>query len=319
MAASAVARETICALRRDIARIEGRLAERLDMPAGARAGTDDAGIVLRRDGAAAPGAGLLPTGAARLDAALGGGLPAAALTEIHGRQTREAAAVAGFALALAARSKAVTAERPLLWITAGGMAAEAGKPYAPGVLQRFSVPAEALLVAAPRRLEDALWVAEEAAALAVLSAVILELRGAQRRLDLTATRRLHRRARTAGRPVYLLRHAGLPEPTAAPVRLVVAPAPAGERATLSGPLAGSIGPPAFAVTVARSPAAIVATMVLEWMSDECAFRERASVLRDVAATPDPGAVVPLSGDGADPAGEMGPRLALSRRDLRKSA
>ena len=89
MATGAVARETIVALRRQIARIEGTLPERLEAP-GAAFGAD--APVIRRDGVADS---LLRTGIGPLDAILGGGLPKAALTEIHGAGTRDAGAVVG--------------------------------------------------------------------------------------------------------------------------------------------------------------------------------------------------------------------------------
>lgn len=293
MATSAAARETVCALRRKIAKIEGRLAERLDQPAGDHA------------------AALLATGAPALDAVLGGGLPRAALTEIHGLHTRDAGAAAGFALALTVLAlKTADQPAPLLWVAAGEAFPEAGVPYAPGILHRFGIAHSALLIASARRLEDALWVAEEAAALTALSAVLLEVRGSPRKLDLTATRRLHHRARDAARPFYLLRQAGLPDPTAAPVRLVVSPAPAGERRTLSGSLAGSIGPPAFTVTVSRSPTAKPATLILEWNRDERAFTERHA---SVPWTQDHGAVVPLPAGGTHPAGAAGALVAFRRR------
>lgn len=297
MARPAVAHEAVFALRREIARIEGILPERLEMPDGQEA--------VGRD------ADLLPTGVKRLDAALGGGLPRAALTEIHGRQSRDAGVVAGFALALAslALQRAETAA-PLLWIATGEAFSEAGAPYAPGLAHRFSIPADRLLFASARRLDDALWIAEEAAALTALSAVLLEVRSPAARLDLTATRRLHHRTRAAGRPLFLLRQAGQPEPTAAPVRLVVSPAPAGERRTLAGPLAGSIGPPAFTVTVSRSRTSIPATLTLEWNRDEHSLCER----QDTSRRPqDTGAVAALSAGRAHPAQPAGAVVALRRR------
>ncbi|KAB2949046.1 MAG: hypothetical protein F9K19_24385, partial [Rhizobiaceae bacterium] len=94
MATSAVAREAVLSLRRTIAKIEGRPAERLDAPVPANSGT-----VLRRDAVPVFDAGAqevaetcLATGAERLDRALGGGLPMAALTEIHGLAARDAGA-----------------------------------------------------------------------------------------------------------------------------------------------------------------------------------------------------------------------------------
>ena len=92
-----MARETVFALRQKIAKIEGRLAERL-VPAasGARSGRRRHGgrMVLRRGLTAARADGFwLQTGIEPLDRALGGGLPRAALTEIHGAETRDAGAV----------------------------------------------------------------------------------------------------------------------------------------------------------------------------------------------------------------------------------
>ncbi len=308
MATSAVAREAVCALRREIARIEGTLPERLEPAEVAGSASAGAGIVLRRQGAADGTAGLLPTGAGGLDAALGGGLPLAALVEIHGRETRDAGVVAGFALAMVALARRqATVKAPLLWVTAGETFPEAGSPYAPGILHRFGLPPKALLVAQGRRLEDALWVAEEAAALGALSAVLLEVRGHTPKLDLTATRRLHRRTQAAGRPLYLLRHAGEPAPTAAPVRLVVSAAPAAKRQILSGALAGSIGPPAFTVAVSRSRLGMPATFTLEWNDDERAFHERRS---DPGGAQDHGAVVSAAADGTYPKSTAGAGLAL---------
>lgn len=296
MAAQAVAREVLCALRRDIAKIEGRLAERLEP-----AGTDM--IVLRRGGVAGP---QLRTGAPGFDAALGGGLPMSGLTEIHGSQTRDAGAVAGFALALAATGFAQTGETaPILWIAAGDGFREAGMPYAPGLAYRFGIPASGLLLSQVHKPEDALWVAEEAATLAAFSAIFLEIRGFVRRLDLTATRRLHRRAQGAERPFYLLRQAGHAEPTAAPMRLLVSPAPAAERQLLSGPLAGSIGPPAFSVEIAKNSFSGPVQFILEWNNDERTFHERPT-----AGAQDIGAVVSTSSDRSDIAEKTGQIVAL---------
>ncbi len=299
MAGPAMARETVCALRRKIARIEGRLAERLAAPGDSRVD----GMVLRRHGSAAgteDDGFFLRTGARGLDAALGGGLPRAALTEIVSAETRDAGAAAGFVLALA--SFLVRPGMPLLWIGTAEIFHEMGFPYAPGIFARFGLAPEDLLFAEARKLEQCLWIGEEAAGLTALSAVMLELRGNPVRLDLTATRRLHRRVAAAGRPLFLLREGACGEPTAAPVRLCVAPAPAAERRTVSGPLAGSIGPPAFRVEIGKSPAARPATFILEWNSHERRFEERRPAL--------PGAVVPASGDRQDMAPAAGAVLAF---------
>ena len=313
MAMSAVARERVFALRREIARIEGVLPERLETPDQPLPKDDgEAGIVLRRAGIPGTVAAFLRTGVKRLDAALGGGLPYAGLTEIHCRETRDGGAAAGFTLALARLAgKGQTAMAPLLWIGVADIFHEAGAPYAPGVLQRFGLSADSLLFSEVHKLEDALWVVEEAAGLTSLSAVILEIRGHARKLDLTATRRLHRRTQAAERPLYLMRQAAECEPTAAPVRLVVSPAPAAERRMLSGTLAGSIGPPAFTVNIAKSRLAIPAQFTLEWNADERAFHERRTNGRLCAdGAQDHGSVVSASVDRSDLATEAGQVVAL---------
>jgi len=244
--------------------------------------------------------GLLPTGVAGLDEALGGGLPRQALIEIHGAASRDAGAVAGFALALVSLLFRDRAEASILWIGTTEVFRESGFPYAPGFHALFGIDPARLLVSEAGKLEEALWIAEEASRLRSLGAVLLETRGASAKLDLTATRRLHRRARDAGRPVVLLRQGVPAEPTAAPVRLLVSPAPAACRRTLDGPLESSIGPPAFTVAIGKSRTARPGTFVLEWNEDERGFEERRH-----AASEDHGAVVSGASGAKDHAAAMG--------------
>lgn len=297
MASRAVAREAVFALRREIARIEGTLPQRLEGQAGeAEAARQGARLRLGIDG---------------FDALLGGGLMRAALTEIHGCETRDAGAVAGFTLALVARLLREVPEPGLvLWAGTVEVFREAGLPHAAGQHALFGLAPERLVLAQVPRLADALWVAEEAIPLQRLAAVVVEARGNPEKLDLTATRRLHRRAQAAGRPVLLLRQAAQPEATAAPVRLVVAPAASGQRSTLAGPLDGSIGRPAFTVSVDKRPAALPGLFTLEWNSDECLFTERAKSQNRAA---DPVAVVSLSGCRAGPAPAAGQVVAFRRQ------
>lgn len=305
MATTATAQETLFALRRHIARIEGLPAERLEIaPAEAAPG---AGTVLREGGVALRHGihadNVLATGATDLDDALGGGLPRAALTEIHAAEVRDAGTAAGFAMGLAAL--ALPEGLPLLWIAASDTHREAGAPHAPGLLSRFGILPERLLLCETARFDDALWVADEAARLSSVGLVLLELRGTARRLDLTATRRLHFRARDAGRPVLLLRHSAPPEATAAPVRLLVSPAAAGLRSTVSGPLAGSIGPPGFSVVLDKSRTGAFGRFELEWNAHDRTFRHR--------RPKDPVALVPLSSDRGHMAPAARPRLENGAR------
>jgi len=309
MAMSAVARDTVFALRRQIAKIEGTLPERLEAPAagGAVDATRSDMTVVRRGLAVAAQDAFLNTGIERLDIALGGGLPKAALSEIHGLETRDAGAVAGFALSLASLILKEKPGLPILWIGTAEIFHEAGFPYARGLGGLFGIAPEQLLFSEAPKLIDALWIAEEAARMTAFAAVILEIRGSPQRLDLTATRRLHARAQNAGRPVLLLRQAGEADPTAAPVRLIVSAAPAAERETIAGPLAGSIGRPAFTVAIGKSRTALPGQFTLEWNPNEHAFAER-SAKKERAENPV--AVVSASARGADLAPASGAVLAF---------
>lgn len=300
MAMTAVARETVFALRRQIAKIEGTLPERLEAPAGPSLDADV--TIVRRGIAVASPDAFLRTGAERLDRALNGGLPKAALSEIHGVETRDAGAVAGFALSLISLILRQGPRLPVLWIGTTEIFREAGFPYAKGLHGFFGIAPEQLLFSQAPRLVDALWIAEEAARMTALAAVILEIRGSPQRLDLTATRRLHARAQSAGRPVLLLRQAGEAEPTAAPVRLIVSSAPSAPRSTVAGPLTGSIGRPAFTVSIGKSRTALPGQFTLEWNPDEHAFEERRAT-NSIA-------VVPASGRRKDPAAASGAVLAF---------
>lgn len=317
MATCAVARETVFALRRQIAKIEGTLPERLQAPAGApvdapRNPTADVTphdlTIVRRGLAVAPPDAFVRTGAEALDTALGGGLPKAALSEIHGAATRDAGAVAGFALSLVSLILKQGQRLPVLWIGTAEVFREAGFPYATGLYRLFGIEPEQLLFSEAPRLLDALWTAEEAARMTALAAVVLEIRGSPQRLDLTATRRLHARAQSAGRPVFLLRQAGEAEPTAAPVRLVLSAAPSAPRQTIAGPLAGSIGRPAFTVSIGKSRTALPGQFTLEWNPDERSFEERRTG-EELAANPVP--VVSASRRGKDPAPASGAVLAFA--------
>ena len=295
MANIATAHEQLFALRGQIARIEGRLAQNME--------ADPDAVLLRRGGIAA--GDLVPLGVPVFDRALGGGVPRLGLTEIHAAAMRDAAAASGFALALLLfiLGGVTPGAGPLLWIATEDFYREAGRPYAPGLAPRFGLAPERLMLAAAPKPVDALWIAEEATAAGAFSAMLVEIGGNPRELDLTATRRLHRRALMAGQPMFLLRAAAQHQPTAAPLRLVVSPAQAAPRSTLSGPLEGSIGPPAFDVAIGKSRTARPATATLEWSHG--AFHER--FVPHAALS---GAVAALSGGGADDAAAVRQILAF---------
>jgi len=327
MARMAMTKEQIFALRRQIAKIEGSLPERFAVPEAA-SGCEAA---LRRYGrpekAPAAGVPVSETGAPHLDAALGNGILQTALTEITGRETRDSGAVSGFALALAAlvsrSGEGRESARPVLWIGLADMLSEGGFPYPPGLEQFFGLAPEKLLLVRANRLEDGLWAAEEAARLGSFSATILELRGNPAKLDLTATRRLHLRAREARRALLLVRHSAEPVPTAAPTRLLVSPAASPLRETLAGPLPRSIGPPAFAVTLSKSRTGRNGSFVLDWNLHDFAFQERwpsreRQLVRKNGRAQDSGDLVAASFNGSDSAPALWGGLAHGQERKRAS-
>ncbi|MGY5804928.1 ImuA family protein [Rhizobium sp. LEGMi12c] len=280
MAEAAVARETLFALRETIARLEGRpipaLAAAARETLADRPGMGTAGIAKPLPAQTGLSQPLLPIGVDDLDAALQGGLPLDALTEIRSHGLRDAGAASGFALALAARlhaqaSDTAVSKSPVLWIGDTVATMEAGVPYAIGVSD-FGLEPAAFLQASPRKLDDALWVAEAALGSAAFALVILEVRGNPARFGLTESRRLALRAKAAGRPLFLLRQGGEEEASSALFRFSVEPAPAQARPLPDGSvLGGSIGHPAFRLTLEKSRNPAPLSITLEWNAHDRRF------------------------------------------------
>ena len=281
MAVNAAARGALPRLRRTIARLEGRLtdAERLvldsraTLQGGGEAG-EERGEAATAEAAAAAATGLRPRprqgrlrlGIAALDAALGGGLPLAALHEVRAEESMLGAAAAGFALALAARLAAAGGVPAILWIGTADLRREAGRLHAPGLAALGLDPARFVEVTA-RTEEEALWAFEAALGCRGVGMAVCELRAAS--LDLTVTRRAALRARDSGVAGLLLRLASPPEPTAAELRFALRPAPAG---TVGGYAAG-IGRMAWHLELEKNRGGPTGAFSVEWRSHERRFVE----------------------------------------------
>jgi protein ImuA len=306
MARSALAQETVFALRETIARLEGK-------PLPALAAAQAQALEAKdRDPQA-----LLPLGVEPLDAALDGGLPLDGITEIRSPGFRNAGSASGFVLALAARIHKASPGEPLpvLWIADKVAHLEAGLAYPVG-LKGFGLDIRRFYHALPGRLEDALWLAEAALASGVFSATLLEIRGNPKAFGLTESRRLSLRAKAAGRPLLLLRHAGEEEASSALFRFLVEPALSSERRLPDGSmLGGSIGSSVFRLTLEKSRNPAPLSLHLEWNSHDRQFfiadrPDHAQSARQPAAHP--GAVLSAAVDGPDPAAAMGSILAFDR-------
>jgi protein ImuA len=220
--------------------------------------------------------GLFGLGAPLVDEALGGGLSRGGIHEVFAGEVGDGAAAAGFAVALALRNAGPAGR--ILWVRHEMAGLETGSLYAPGLGQLGADP-DAFILVAIRDVEAALRAADEAMRCAALSAVIIEVWGEKRVLDLTASRRLSLAAEKSGVTGLFIRAAADPSPSAALTRWSV-------KAAASTPLAaGAPGSPAFDLELLRHRAGLSGgPWRVEWNRDQRSFR-------DVPALP--GALAPL--------------------------
>ena len=177
-----------------------------------------------------------------VDAALAGGLAAGVLHEVLPGSVADSAAAGGFALALSLCL--APPERPLVWIRAQAAVRESGELYADGLAALGLDPARLTLV----RLRDAaavLRAAVDTARCATLGAVIVELYGDPKALDLTSERRLLLAAEQSGVSLILLRPGARAAPGGAETRWQVA-----SGTTRPLPM-NAPGRPAFDLTLVR--------------------------------------------------------------------
>lgn len=306
MAGDAVARERLVALRQTIARIEGRAPD------------EDAPVRGKQSGCGFRGgndARLLPLGVSAFDEALQGGLPLDAMVELRAQEMRDAGAVSGFALSLCARlmrGDDRAAQRFFLWIGERMVALDTGLPHLPGLADHGFSGAR-LLYAAPGKIEEALWLAEQALASRAFAAVLMEVRGNPARFGLTESRRLSLKAREAGLPLFVLRQAGEEEASSAALRLRIRPAPASPRCLGSGsPLPGSLGFPVFRLAVEKSRFPVHADFLLEWNPHDRHFRTVTPAAVSQRRPENPVAAFSASADRPDRARQMGHVVAFEK-------
>jgi protein ImuA len=223
-------------------------------------------VLERGPGTALTEASPLAFGDPAIDAPLGGGLMRGALHEVATKAPL-AAAPLSFVLALLARTSG-----PLVLVLHDPAAAEDGTPYGPG-LEAFGVAPERLVIVRVRRPDQVLWAMEQALRLPALAAVIGEIRGAARAVDLVATRRLALAAGKSGVAAFLLRAGASPSAIAAATRWLIAPAPS--RDTLG------LGPPRLEARLVRNRFGPLGAWILEWSSH--AYRFHAAPLSEPMA------------------------------------
>ncbi|WP_349358613.1 inducible mutagenesis protein A [Stappia sp.] len=248
MTSSVPGRSTLADLRSRIAALEGRLPHEAQLAPGPASAAHGRGPARLR------------TGVARFDRLFAApGLPCGALHELTSAESRHGGALTGFATALLAR---LCAQRDgdVVWVSEPECRRETGGPHADG-LARFGIDPARLILVRARRIEEVLWAAEEGLRARALAAVVAEVRGAPRVLDLTASRRLHLRSEEGGVSAFLLRHADGAAPTAAVMRARIAPrASIGAGDSRFAPL----GRPAWRVDVERNRDGRPGLVELEW-------------------------------------------------------
>ena len=214
-------------------------------------------------------------GHAAADATLQGGLATGALHEVFAAG-RQSGAATGFIAGLAGR---LTARRPLVWVRQDFSDIESGALSMSGLAELGLDPRRLVTVRAPDA-DNALRTAADALACDAVGAVVLEVWGEARPLDLVASRKLTLTAQASGVTCLVLRVAAEPQPSTAETRWIV-------RAAHSPPAAAwtAWGAPMFDAQLVRNRHGPVGQWIMEWKCDECLFSEPAAYPQPVAATP----------------------------------
>src|SRR3977135_3266682 len=226
-------------------------------------------------------------GHAGADAMLHGGLAVAAVHEVFS-EGHQSAAATGFIAGLAGR---VTARRPLVWVRQDFAEIESGALSMSGFCELGLDPRLVVTVRAPDA-ETALRATADALACDALGAVVLEVWGEARQLDLVASRKLTLTAQASGVTGLLLRVAAEPSPSTAETRWIVraAHSPPAAHLVPAAPLLPAAswsawGAPMFDAQLVRNRHGSVGRWLMEWKCDECLFSKPAAYPQPVAAAP----------------------------------
>src|ERR1700682_6363289 len=217
----------------------------------------------------------VPLGHAGADATLRGGLAMAAVHEVFA-EGHQSAAATGFIAGLAGR---ITARRPLVWVRQDFSDIESGALSMSG-FSELGLDPRCLVTVRAADVDSALRTAADALACDALGAVVLEVFGEARQLDLVPSRKLTLAAQASGVTALLLRLAATPQPSTAETRWIV-------RAAHSPPGApwSAWGAPVFDAQLVRNRHGPVGRWIMEWKCDECLFSEPAAYPQPVAAAP----------------------------------
>jgi len=221
-------------------------------------------------------------GHADADATLQGGLAVGAMHEVFADAGRQSAAATGFVAGLAGRA---AARRPLVWVRQDFTEIESGALSMSG-LAELGLDPRLLVTVRAADVDTALRTAADAFACDALGAVVLEVWGEARQLDLVASRKLTLAAQASGITGLLLRVAAEPQPSTAETRWIVRAAHSPPPAPLMPAAAWSAwGAPMFDAQLVRNRHGPVGRWIMEWKCDECLFAKPATHPQPVAAAP----------------------------------
>lgn len=316
MAEAALAQGKLLSLRETIARMEGKPLHRLEpVPDSAVGRPGDVSVaVLNHD--------RIAFGIEALDAALGGGLVRSGMAEIRSGSLRDSGASTGLALSVAAF--VMTRQEPqqgraVFFVGEPSVCRETGELLAEG-LEDHGLALDRLVYARPRKLDEALWLAEAALSSRAFAVVVLEVAGNPARFGLSESRRLSLKARDSDCLLLLLRQGGREEAGSTIFRLEASPAPSGLHLLPDGkPLRGTIGSAAVSLAIEKVSASASPLpsqgIVLEWNAHERLFTCPSDTLPAFCPEPRPansGAGLPLPADRSDRPQTLGAVLAFDR-------
>jgi protein ImuA len=214
-------------------------------------------------------------GHAGADAMLRGGLAKAAVHEVFA-EGHQSAAATGFIAGLAGR---VATRRPLVWVRQDFSEIESGALSMSG-LAELGLDPRLLVTVRASDVDSALRTAADALACDALGAVVLEVWGDPRQLDLVASRKLTLASQASGVTALLLRLAATPIASTAETRWIVRAAHSPPGASFS-----AWGAPVFDAQLVRNRHGPVGRWIMEWKCDECLFFEPSAYPQPVAAAP----------------------------------
>ncbi len=232
-----------------------------------------------------------PLGHGPADATLQGGLARGALHEIFALEGRHNAAASGFAAGVALRA---AGQRPLLWVRQDFIAREQGALSMQGLAELGGDPRRLVTVRA-NDVATALRVTADALACDALGAVVMDVWGETRQLDLVASRKLTLAAQASGVTCLLLRSAAQPAASTAETRWVVRSA-----RSFAPSLRQAWGRPVLDAALVRNRHGQPGQWIMEWNCHECLFREPPAYPQPAPALPAdrPAAAAGSAGRGA---------------------